>query len=106
MNRPIVNALEGVRGKLAKGWCQRAMAKDSLGGHMDPQSPYAVRWCLVGAVLGSTDLSVNTRVRVLDAIQDVTGCRFPSTWNDTPGRTQEEVLAVLDTAIDKEKDYE
>lgn len=36
---------------LKTGWCRGALAKDKGGREIVPESPKAVRWCLIGALL-------------------------------------------------------
>lgn len=80
---------------IEKGWTQGALARDELGAEVWPRHPAASCWCLLGAIrrvaLGDTEAE-EARQMVFDQLGSVA----IATWNDTPGRTQAEVLAVLD----------
>lgn len=77
-------------------WTRKEMARDRNGRYAEPRSPKAVCWCMAGAahhVAGDTMsaiIAVNQMRRVtLGSV---------SLWNDTPGRTQAEVVTALRTA--------
>ena len=74
-------------------WTQKAAARDSAGSKVDPASPLAECWCVFGAVR-----RFGQSASAWDALRKVIGP--PISFNDTPGRTQAEVLAAFDTAIE------
>lgn len=91
---------------IKKGWCQRAVAKTSIGIETKPRSNDAWSWCIVGAVLAScagkrVGLSKKAKqeyFRKIEAIRDILGVVYLPTWNDDPDRTKAEVLEVLEHA--------
>lgn len=88
------------------GWCQRSAAKDSRGLNVDLRSEEAVCFCAVGAILrkhdknsaAATDIG-KVATKVATPLQmSKTGFSFNDAvadWNDAPGRTKEEVVALL-----------
>jgi len=89
---------------VTKGWHQDGNAIDSRGLACDPKSPHAVSFCGRGALLAVYDANdyevydevYDTAVTALCKAADTTRFIF---FNDYPGRTKEEVLAVFDKAI-------
>lgn len=73
----------------AKGWTQGAFARDKFGNSVNSDDPEAISWCIVGACSiakaqdGWIKLGFNLG-------------KPPMKFNDTPGRTQEEVIAALE----------
>lgn len=99
--------LRAMRGRLAAGWLQGCYAVDEKGSRVGPCWPEAARWCLIGAmhfpvggpcdylpIRGEVDEAL--RCLILDALPAPTGI---ASWNDAAGRTQEEVLALVDRVI-------
>lgn len=85
---------------IEKGWCQGCFAIDSEGKHVLPDNPSAVAWCLIGATARSVadgTLSSEEEVEIYRAIfmSGISRCQGFIEWNDAPGRTKEEVLALL-----------
>lgn len=110
--------------RIEQGWCQGACAKDAAGFVRPTTSAFARQWSLFGAVLHESargaageptlyDLIENKLATVRprgerELIQIHRACVFEKDpvptpleryeleeWNDAPGRTREEVLAVL-----------
>lgn len=82
--------LERARDILAKGWCQNALEKSGS---------YCVVGALNVALCGRVSQGFTPgRSRLLSSLGLAPGCAVP--WNNTPGRTQAEVLARFDAAID------
>lgn len=116
MAREQVALLHAARARVQTGWTQRAYARDEWRRGVDPLDPEAIAWCLFGAVVAAAEgdgarmapvLRILRRlVKAPDAeAADVT---VIVTWNDQPGRTREEVLALLDDAIalaERENDH-
>ena len=71
-------------------------ACDEIGHLIDYASPHAVAWCAAGAEAKARDEidDRNNRQRVWQAFCDVVGGNG-ITFNDTPGRTADEVAAAL-----------
>lgn len=79
------------------GWCQGALRKLAADG-----SPVA--YCLIGAVSdGDLPLNEIEYEAIRRIARRICGLRVAPTqcmrWNDTPGRTREEVVGVIDSAI-------
>lgn len=77
-------------------WCQNALALDA-GGHivLDCQSPRAVRWCAVGALLRCYGDRTTEYGAARLKLYDIIGEEIISSWNNAPARTFEEVRNAL-----------
>jgi len=85
------------------GWTQDAMAR-AAGLLIDPMAPNADCFCSVGAIKrasGDTSDSAIGHHGAWEALSRTTNSESVMEWNDTPGRTKEEVLAAFDRAIAK-----
>lgn len=87
---------------LEQGWCQHRY-RVILEGYTS--------YCLSGAIYaaGNSDseecITVTDEIRTaVDQIVRTLGTSFIATWNDTPGRTQKEVLALVKDAIDADEE--
>ena len=108
-----IEILASARNLLAspERWTQGAAARNSAGKHVAPSDPDATCFCAAGAIYraaydhnGITAVPRIENVHHLlaryiapdgyDSIYSVAG-----DWNDTPGRTHSEILAVFDAAI-------
>lgn len=104
-----MNPLEIVKAaktKLAnpKAWIKGSLARDKSGRQVNPVSPDAVCWCLIGAMH-----SVNTGspsgcvvgTEAYDAIRVSTPNHWPwlQEFNDCEGTTHADVIETLDRAI-------
>lgn len=83
--------LKRIRNIIRRGWTQGASARLANGKPCSALNSRAKSWCLWGAV-NKADATGTAIIRALQHY-DYIG------WNDQFGRTQEEVLAVLDAAI-------
>jgi hypothetical protein len=103
-----VEVLRAVRELLAESeaWCQGAWARDGRGRPVGSTRANAVAWCLVGALAKVRDPSSRGRKRLVEMLDEMLDEMFPVSlpaWNDAPGRTHAEVLALLDAAISSEE---
>jgi hypothetical protein len=102
MNEEIVKVLKAMRVKLAAGWTQEAAARTSCGIPVFSEDPEACSFCVMGA-LWSANSSLKDTVE--DALmQTLRGIGFDltlPTYNDTPGRTQAEILTLVDKTIER-----
>ncbi len=73
-------------------WTQGWQARDKFGSPVPTRSRRAVRWCPIGAV------NVESGVDAGRCIED--GPARLASFNDKPGRTHAEVLALFDRAIE------
>lgn len=91
--------LERAIARIERGWTQGASARDAAGERVYlAHDPKAVCWCLVGAIQAEE----RKQFRASDALYNVLFDKLPrkgfrnlSEWNDEPGRTRDEVLALL-----------
>ena len=77
-------------------WTQGALARNALGVSTSPRCSTACAWCLLGAarkIYGDWD------DRPITKISRHVGNHHVPTWQDEPGRTHREILAVL-TALE------
>lgn len=103
----VIELLKAARALIAKpnGWTQRQSARNSAGITCSVDAKDATCFCLLGSVrraaidLGST---VATHAQAVDLLYDLSpnGPQLVR-WNDTPGRTQAEVVDLLDVVIAK-----
>lgn len=75
------------RERVAAGWCQRAMGGAERGAY-----------CLVGSFLDADELPFGRCLKAV-SLELPEGFQDPLKWNDAPGRTQAEVVALFDRAI-------
>ena len=87
-------------------WNKGFGARNSKGEAVSSLSPTACAWCLKGACAQVTGIEysvVGDRFdRLIVSIRMVCGY-FVSDFNDAPGRTHAEVLALIDKAIETER---
>lgn len=98
----VKNILIHARDLISKGWTQQTMARNDLGYPVSCHDPYATCYCLSGALLKSCcsfDEKYNTYAYIEDILKNVIDDTIMS-WNDTPFRTQQEVVDALNKAID------
>ena len=114
MNK-VLECLKETRKLVQQGWTQFCCARDALNETTGPSNPKAVKWCLFGAVARASFIVNgpnslfhegyslrNKTTAVLDNIVIATTMAHEIvTWNDGPNRTQEEVIQVIDMAIEK-----
>ncbi len=82
---------------LEKGWTQGSFAIDINGALVSVRSTNAVCWCLTGAIEASyRHLNYNEIIiySITEEIKKITGAKTVI-WNDTKGRTQEEVVKLM-----------
>jgi hypothetical protein len=77
---------------IKRGWTQGTAARNLVAERVNATSPYAVCWCIFGALLAADRIkSGATRYKLQCHLR-----QDPVDWNDTPGRTKEEVIAALE----------
>lgn len=109
-NAEVRDLLIRARARIERGWTQGAMARD---GNADfiivpTTAPEATCWCIAGALLADATLGTANcgaaYTALLDAHKSLNGDKQNSTlsiWNDAPERTQADVLALFDKAIER-----
>ena len=99
--------VEHTRGLVLTGWTQHADARAGDGAPIDPWAEEAVEWSLLGAlVAGFEGLAARSggdaAIRELAQACVLLSCLVETDslerWNDEAGRTQADVLALLDRA--------
>lgn len=110
MNTRRVDLLHSIRDRIASGWCQRYWAVDRNGLACSANDADATAWCLSGAfhaglILPFQPLSDSPTWweaidRITATIREEVGADIGMiAYNDAPGRTQEDILRLLDRAI-------
>lgn len=99
MTEPL-DILIGAREHIARGWTQGAMARDAEGLECGVREAVATCFCALGAIFAAAGSHNEPALPAADRLRaelrdDITR------WNDAPGRTQAEVLAVFDRVIEK-----
>ena len=77
------------------GWCQGAGSRNAEGREVRSAAPDAVSWCLTGGITASSLVTERGWLRMTDAIREIVGKDITG-WNDAPGRTQGEVVELLE----------
>src|SRR2546423_727814 len=100
--------LTDARDLVARCWCQTDDARDAGGQKVQPDSPAACCWSLLGAIVasaGGAERLQSDRRTLADvakaslAVGLATGDESLRDWNDAPGRTAAEVVAAFDDAV-------
>lgn len=84
----VSNLLQEARALIERGWCQ---------GEFQIEEQY----CVIGAIETAREkYSARTGITAQKVLwlHSGGGCSLPN-WNDQPGRTKEEVLALFDRAL-------
>lgn len=82
----------------AGAWLQGRYAQTEDGFACQVHDRNAVCWCLVGASL-TLDSTAGAEYAIRDFLNLVPSGNNLIFWNDTPGRTQDDVLAAIDGTI-------
>ena len=83
-----------------KEWCQDVYARDRKGHETTVYSPDACMFCITGAIQFCYPSSIDRRLEAANKLINMLGLEYHShipQWNDTPGRTKEEVIALLES---------
>jgi hypothetical protein len=105
----VEDIVREARRRVASGWCQGEDARDAAGMPVAFWSDDARRWSLLGALVAPAHATPLEEVVV--PLSELAGAvvvvaellQTPSLkdWNDAPGRTQEQVVSALDSALDR-----
>lgn len=99
--------LARTRGLVKRGWCQRLVAADENGHGVRYDSRRAAAWCVSGACSAAAVVDDEYDTKLRNAMSDVIGAAVEAwpggglnipDWNDAKGRTQAEVLTLLEQA--------
>lgn len=80
-----------------KAWTKGKGACDANGHPIDPESRWAVAWCVLGAAwrcYGGDPALYERHARYVEAFREETHGAL-DLWNDAPERTHAEVIALL-----------
>lgn len=100
--KSVVEILVRARKYVARGWCQKAFAKDSYGNSVQESSSAACRWCAIGAIRQACiDLNLDLPAGwpAIDRLLRAAPAEDLEAWNDQFGQTQQEVIEAFDRAI-------
>ena len=95
----IIAGLRLIQQKLRQGWCQHVMARDKNGAMCHYLSSDAVCWCIHGASQATGVVSQDVFTPIMKLTNSEGDYAALTSWNDAPGRTQADVIAMLDQAI-------
>jgi len=91
--------------RIREGWCQQTEARDPVGRPVEPWSEQAAAWSLLGALVSALDgpdalprVPLPALADAMSALAALIDDHSLSAWNDAPGRTQMDVIAVLERA--------
>jgi len=97
-----VERLERGLERIRRGWCQGALSRDANG--IDccdiQETGPPMSWCMIGAVAGQVNECSILFHKAIDEIFADECLGGIDSWNDEPGRTQSEVIAVFERAIE------
>lgn len=101
--------LADTRALIRKGWTQNAYARDKDDNITYIADQHACSWCLTGALhrasldsstLGKNFMLVHQRLEVRQLLEAHANGSL-SSFNDSPKRTKEDVLALIDKVMDE-----
>jgi hypothetical protein len=78
-----------------KSWTQGAYARDKRGASVGSHHPQAISWCLSGATY-----KIGAPYITQDSIRRSIGPHGIAKFNDHPDRTHQDILNLLDKAIE------
>ena len=95
--------LIGARALIAEpeNWCQDVSARSSINRAVDPDDPAACRFCALGAIIRVGGYS-EARYAATTLLDDEEMEMGVTVFNDAPGTTHDDILALFDRAIEKE----
>lgn len=93
----VLHHLDTMISLIKRGWTQGAFARDDAGNSVHVSAPFACEWCLMGAAMNACNgLSPFKVGGFYGFIEDALPGIGIVTFNDTTGRTQQEVLTFLE----------
>lgn len=100
----VLKCLKDARDRIERGWCQYAYALDADGDRVRfSRMSDANSWCALGALYTAADpCETDAGFKCSSLLEDcIGGDERLSEWNDVSDRTQADVLALYDQAIEK-----
>ena len=98
----MIQTLQKLREKIIAGWTQCTSARNSLGLPVEMDSPEACQFCIMGGLDAVTGDDYTVWKQALLFLNEALPTDFYGTvisYNDTPSRTKEEMVALVDRAI-------
>lgn len=92
----LLEKLKATKALIERGWITGAYARDRAGNVVPSRAPDACCWCLIGACNAAAGDYVREVIAHISRVAGIHGSL--AAWNDT--HTKEEVLALLDKAIE------
>lgn len=92
--------LIAARDLVAKGWTQGVYARDANDRYTPYGGPNACKFCASGAVAHVTDIFLQSFEDALTLLKRAIDGKAVVPWNDASERTQAEVVAAFDRAIE------
>lgn len=94
------------RQRIQQGWTQHTDARDADGRPIQPWSPHAVAWSLLGALVAALEaeavdgesLAIDQLAGACVALATVIEHDSLESWNDDAARTRDDVLHALEGA--------
>jgi len=80
---------------IRKGWCQGTLSRTEDGTPTYLSNDAPAKWCLMGAIQQAYDRDV-VHNPVYEKLVSLLSEGVPN-WNDAPGRTQQEVIDLLES---------
>jgi hypothetical protein len=96
----VATKLREARALIERGWTQEAFARGKSGRVVVPNGRAAVCFCAVGAIKRYDHWCYDLVAKPLATAIGVKGVTGIYDWNDAPERTQADVLAAFDRAIE------
>ncbi len=112
MSDEVIEGLKQARVLLENGWTTGKTARNSAGEEVSFRDPSACSFCVLGAVwrvggyVAPLGGDMEELVRRVIRTRVPLGSHAPGTYNDAEGRTKEEILSVIDDAIELAKGAE
>jgi len=95
--------LKDVRSLIETGWTVVALARDATGAQCNPTSHKATSWSLTGAIQKAVRTPFASALVYYSLHRALpSGTKTVREFNDAPERTKEEILALIDRAIEME----
>jgi hypothetical protein len=88
----------------SENWTKGTMARNAQGITCESKDPYAKKWCLLGAISKESQIQNPSMHSAIAAIQTAAGGMSIIGFNDLRATTHEDVLRVLQTAIEQVND--
>ena len=96
----VADKLREARALVERGWCKGDCAVDMGGRRCSERDAFAVRFDPQGAMSRVSEADYSIFGLMTEALRRAIQSENIAAWNDAPERTQAEVLAAFDRAIE------